>query len=106
MSTSRPGRLLVLGLGWLGVAACSTPHSEDRLRRQGDEVVAKIEQFRRDSSRLPRSLAAVGFDEKESGPIHYEPRGEARYVVWFGTTLGESVIYDSETRTWDPPPRR
>ncbi len=82
--------------------SCGTASRESRLIKQGNEIVSKIESFRKDKGRLPDSLSAVGIEEKEEGPIYYEKRGEARYLLWFGTELGESVTYDSESKKWEP----
>ena len=76
------------------------------LQQRGDEIVTKIEQFRRDSARLPQSLTAIGVEETESGPLYYDKRSDTTYIVWFGTTLGESVIWSSVTRRWDPSSHR
>ena len=73
-------------------------------RAMGQKVIAKIEQFQRDQGRLPSSLAEIGIRETESGPIYYEKKEERRYIVWYGTTLGESVTYISEIRKWDDRP--
>jgi hypothetical protein len=40
--------------------------------------------------------------ETENGPIYYKKESDTEYVVWFGTQLGESVTYDSETKEWTP----
>jgi hypothetical protein len=73
---------------------------EDRLAKQ---AVHKIEEFRGKHGRLPNSLAEAGIllPEDREGPVFYEKRRDGSYVVWYGTTLGESVTYDSNDKTWD-----
>jgi hypothetical protein len=68
---------------------------------EGDEVVAKVEQFHVSKNRLPKSLNEIGINETEEGPIHYKQLSETRYQVWYGTSLGESVTYDSDRKTWE-----
>lgn len=80
----------------LFIFACN---SNEKLR-QGNEIVAKIEKFRSEKSKLPNSLSEIGIAETESGPIYYEKKSETRYILWFGKELGESKIYDSETKNW------
>ncbi len=67
----------------------------------GQEAVVRIERFRSREGRLPTGLAEVGLPDTEAGPIYYQREGEHHYVLWFGTTLGESVKYDSDTRRWE-----
>ena len=105
-SAENPLRAILIAIITCASLACSRTSRDADLRRRGDEIVTKVEQFRRDSARLPRSLPELGIEEKEVGPIHYEKRSDTSYVVWFGATLGESVIWDSGTRRWDPPARR
>jgi hypothetical protein len=76
--------------------ACSTQSK----RNQGDEIIAKVEQFKIREKRLPKSLDEVGVRESEEGPIFYRQLSESRYELWYGTTLGESVTYDSDRKTW------
>ena len=68
----------------------------------GNRIVQKIEAYRQQHHRLPESLADVGVRDTESDKYSYEKCSEARYIVWFGTTLGESMSYDSRTFKWEP----
>lgn len=68
--------------------------------KQGNEIVAKIEQFKSEKSRLPNSLSEIGIAETESGPIYYKKESETKYILWFGKELGESETYDSDTKQW------
>lgn len=70
-------------------------------KRQGEEVIQKIEEFKIKNHRLPISLSEIGIRETEEGPIYYNKISETKYKVWFGAELGESVSYDSETKQWD-----
>jgi hypothetical protein len=73
--------------------------SDERLKR-GNEIAAKVEKFRSEKGRLPNSLSEIGVVEIESGPIYYKKESETKYILWFGKELGESVVYDSETKQW------
>jgi 3-mercaptopyruvate sulfurtransferase SseA len=68
-------------------------------RQSGDRVVAKVGQFRKSNGRLPNALSDIGTKEDESCPC-YCKTGADSYVVWYGTTLGESDAYDSRTKEW------
>ena len=74
---------------------------EKSLIDKGNEVIVKVDSFRNVNKRLPNSLSELGILEKEEGPIYYEKKDSLRYIIWFGTTFGESEIYDSEKKKWN-----
>jgi CRISPR/Cas system-associated protein Csx1 len=67
----------------------------------GNEIVNKIENFKKETGKLPENLTEIGIKETEEGPVYYEKESETKYLLWFGTTLGESVSYNSETKQWE-----
>ncbi|MGE5846459.1 MAG: hypothetical protein ACM34O_07030 [Ignavibacteria bacterium] len=73
---------------------------ENSLYNLGKNTIQKIENFKNNNKRLPNSLSELGIEEKEEGPIYYNKIDSNRYIIWFGTTLGESQTYDSEKRNW------
>ena len=74
---------------------------EKELIEKGDELVLKIENFKTENGFLPSDLEDLGIEETLEGPLFYEKVDSVNYVVWFGTTLGESMIYYSDTQEWD-----
>lgn len=68
--------------------------------KKGNEIAAKVEKFRNEKGRLPNSLSEIGVVETESGPIYYKKENETKYILWFGKELGESEVYDSQTKQW------
>lgn len=74
---------------------------EQRLTEQGNALIERIESFQKVTHRLPESLKELGLEEKMEGPLYYQKVSPERYTVHFGTTVGESMIYRSEKRTWD-----
>jgi len=98
---------MLLALGWL-VILSAQPGSwlfaleyRDEFRRS-DVAIQAVEAFRRAHGRLPDSLQEAGlplaqFDER--CPC-YQKQNEQSYIVSFGWTLGELVVYDSVTREW------
>lgn len=98
---------MLLVLSWLAVLNAK-PGSwlfalayHDEFRRSAIAIQA-VEAFRRDHGRLPDSLQEAGlpltqFDER--CPC-YSKVTEQAYIVSFGWTLGESVIYDSVAGAW------
>ena len=78
--------------------SCSL-NGKDKMRT-GNEIVNKIENFKKAKGKLPETLSEIGIEEKEEGPIYYKKESETKYILWFGTTLGESVSYNSDTKEW------
>ena len=70
--------------------------------REGNALVGKVEAYRRGHHRLPASLEEAGISEPDSSRLFYEKCNDGRYVVWFGTSLGKSMSYSSETGNWVP----
>lgn len=70
-------------------------------REASNVAISKIEEFGKVKGRLPDSLSEAGAQDDESCPC-YCKTSEGSYLVWYGTTLGKSDIYDSETRKWSP----
>lgn len=93
---------LIIAVITAALTSSSCYFREQNLRNKGDQVIAKIESFHKERNRLPHSLADIGIEDKEEGPIHYHRTSDTTYQIWFGTSLGESVTYDSEKREWSP----
>ncbi len=72
-----------------------------QLKPEGDKIIARIEEYRKKTGRLPQTLDDVGIRETEEGPVYYKKESDDRYIVWFGLELGESVTYDSADKNWN-----
>lgn len=59
--------------------------------RQANKVIASVNSFKSYHDRLPDTLADVGLEDSESGPVYYQKSSDSTYIVWFGTGLGESA---------------
>jgi len=70
--------------------------------RSGNKLVSRIESYRVAHGHLPSIQSELGADATEQDRIYYEKCSETRYVVWFGTELGESMSYDSGSGVWKP----
>jgi hypothetical protein len=91
--------LILLGLGaiyicvWRPVWLLCWPEF-----RAGNRIISRIDTYRNTHGRLPESLDEIGISD--SNGVYYQKSGSNDYVVWFGTTLGESETYDSHTKKW------
>lgn len=98
-------RLLFLAVVALALTSVVITSCWGPLKRDPSNIaIAKIEEFRKVKGRLPDSLAEAGAQDDESCPC-YCKTGEGSYLVWYGTRLGESDTYDSETKKWSPTSR-
>jgi hypothetical protein len=70
------------------------------------ELIQAIEEFRVTSHRLPdneevyRLMEHLGWTPSEACPC-YNKESSEEYIVYFGTTLGESKVYHSTTGEWN-----
>ena len=87
-------------LSLVTVAACPDRIVYRSEFKTGEMVVARIEYFRNQRSRLPEDLQEIGIVSDSIG-VFYRKESKDRYIVWFGTTLGESITYDSATKKWE-----
>lgn len=98
LSMTRPQMLVLVLMLAAGFSGCN--YSE---RKASNEIVAKVEQFKKSTGRLPNRLSDVGIEENESCPCYCKTSSDS-YVVWYGATLGESDTYDSRTTKWSEAP--
>ena len=66
----------------------------------GNQILRRVESFRQEHHRLPDSLEEVGVNDSDSLGINYQKCDANLYLIWFGTSLGESMSYDPVTRKW------
>ena len=71
---------------------------EKELIVQGNAIIKKVEAYKKINHKLPIYLEQLGI--KDDGPLYYTTRDSINYIVWYGTTLGESVSYHSEIGKW------
>ena len=75
---------------------------EKRLIEEGIILINKIENFRTTYGRLPNRLEEIGIESQMGGvdALFYRKQCDMHYTIHFGTTLGESIIYYSESKQW------
>ena len=73
----------------------------EELIMKGNELVVKIENFKLENDSLPNSLLDIGESVSDEGPIYYVKKSSNKYIVYFGTSLGESKVYSSEKGKWE-----
>jgi hypothetical protein len=66
----------------------------------GKRLILRVESFRQQHDHLPRSLGEVDAIDVDENKYFYEKCSDSHYIIWFGTELGESMTYDSDSRSW------
>lgn len=77
---------------------------ENRLMKEGNMIVKKIEHFQEKNNRLPNSLNEIGIKEREGVDALYYSKQDSlsnNYMIWFSTSLGESKTYFSDSKKWE-----
>ena len=81
-------------------AGCSKLLDKERIQ-QGDELVRRVEHFRQENHRLPLSFQEAGITDPQINEQYFmHICSNDKYILWFGTSLGNSISYSSTTRTW------
>jgi len=64
----------------------------------GDRAITRLEAYYQREKRYPETLESI--DPEDARKVFYRKEGQDSYILWFGIALGESVTYDSRTRSW------
>jgi hypothetical protein len=83
------------------ISFCFILSCTDKKEKLGEEIIAKIETFKKQNGHLPNKLDDIEVIEKEEGPIYYLKQSDTTYKVYFGGVLGESIVYNFETKQWE-----
>ncbi len=72
---------------------------------EGGRIAKRVELFKNTHGTLPNSLEEIGVQQNEGADALYYLRQDrtdgANYMIWFGTNLGESMTYFSDTQQWE-----
>lgn len=88
----------LLGVGYWAGQPVGLFHWRDF--RTGNEIVSRVEAFRKGHRRLPDTLDEIGIHDPELR-VFYQKNSDDEFVVWFGTLLDESETYNSRTKRWE-----
>jgi 3-mercaptopyruvate sulfurtransferase SseA len=68
--------------------------------KRANLVIAAVNSFQSRTGGLPNNLDATGIKDSQSLGVYCQKTSDSSYIVWFGTVLGESAIYESSTKEW------
>ena len=91
----------LLNLTALLIILCFTVSCADKREKLGEEIIAKIESYKKQNGYLPNKLNDIGVIEKEEGPIYYSKKSDTTYMIYYGGVLGESMVYNFDTKQWE-----
>jgi hypothetical protein len=93
------GLLLFLFMTWFFYFRTAR---ENRLTREGNELVKKIEYYRAEHKILPNSLEEIGIPEMDGfNVLYYYKRDSLHYTVSFAISAEEHNFYYSDTKQWE-----
>jgi hypothetical protein len=94
----------------LGYYFCYLRNARDnRLMKEGNTLIELIDAYKNKNRKLPDSLTDIGVktnnsggygDDKSSG-IFYSKVDNVHYFLSYGTSLGESNYYYSDSQKWE-----
>ena len=73
----------------------------DNKQKLGEEIITKIETYKKSNGHLPNQLKDIGIIEKEEGPIYYKRQNDTTYIIYYGLGLGESMVYNFKNKRWE-----
>lgn len=76
---------------------------EKRLEKEGNEIIRKIEEFRNENGKLPKSLEEIGVNILEGADaLDYTIyKDSINYTISFVISIDNSKIYYSDTKGWE-----
>ncbi|MCX6232780.1 MAG: hypothetical protein NTZ33_14675 [Bacteroidetes bacterium] len=75
---------------------------DNNLINEGNILVNKVEIYKKTNGKLPLTLKEIGIKEDDNYPLFYLIRADSvNYMIWFGTSLGESKTYYSDSKKWE-----
>ncbi len=71
--------------------------------KEANQIISKIENYRKIKHVIPNNLDAIGIQETEEGPVYYKKLDSSNYMIWIQaeSSIGESKIYYSDSQKWE-----
>jgi hypothetical protein len=72
----------------------------DKRQALGKAIYHKMLDFQKLHGHLPDNLSEIGVEDKMEGPIYYNKQSDSAFIIYYGGSLGESVIFDPKSGIW------
>lgn len=74
----------------------------NKLIKKGNVVVEKVEKYRQNNGKLPKSLEDIGIKEEDGvDAIFYDIQSENNYTISFVMSIDYNKTYYSDTKQWE-----
>jgi hypothetical protein len=70
-----------------------------RLMKQAVPIQRQLDIFRLQHGHYPASLSEGKIAEPDE--VFYQSQADGSYILWYGTTLGESIVFHSNRQRWE-----
>jgi hypothetical protein len=71
------------------------------MEKVGNQIVSRVENFRKENGRLPDSRSEMSLPEEETIQPFYEKRGENDYVIYYNIGFDKIKAYYSDSKKWE-----
>lgn len=103
--------LVIVGvlLVFVGFVVCYNIYYEEIMDKQGLELVAKIDAFKKEKGRLPKNLGELGLKQwsdwgaykYRGGVFYYEQKRDSTYKLEYLLDFDTNKSYNQETGKWE-----
>ena len=76
-------------------------YEQPRTINMGNEIIAKIKEFRNSKHRLPASLLEIGIKGDDLSIFTYKKIDSRDFEIMYELSLGDLSIFHSKTDTWE-----
>jgi hypothetical protein len=100
-------KIVTIGFALLLIACCIIfllgYFGERAMINHGSELVKKVEKYKTKYNKLPAVIEDSGVNNKTDDTLfYYSKRNDSvNYIIWYGTDLGESKTYYSDSKKWE-----
>lgn len=76
---------------------------ENRLKKEGAEVVRLVEKYRQEKNKLLYSISELGLIDDDNTELYlqYKKIDSINYYVWVGLSSEQSIFYYSDSKRWE-----
>lgn len=95
--------VVILVLGALAILYFKYAENK-KYEKLGDELIAKVEEYRRQNNTLPNNISELGIIETMGEGPYYEKKDSVYYIVFFNIGFDNTKTYYSKTKKWKDEP--
>ncbi len=97
-------RVLVVAVILSGVFVYFRNAENKTYKTKGNLLIEKVELYKSQNSRLPKSLEELNIEPEMGEGPYYEKIDSVKYIVYFNIGFDNTFTYFSDTETWKETP--